>query len=286
MRIMLIITLSFLTSFSSANEDSDWKNATREDLQKNIKSGTWNSAIGRMQNMYGYTFRDYDDPSAFFEDAYACPWFFKAAMNGNKIGLYNLANCYSRIDPIKYFNQAEFLYKKVLEKDSSYADALNSFGLLYITNNKRDEALGYLKKAAEQNDFHAYINLGVHYQYELENPKKAQEYYKTALDLGSPSGWFYLAWLLEKTNPNLSEQYFQKAYHVSYHKSETDWGTIGNFLIGRMYLEGKGGEKNDEKALLFLNQAAASTSKDPLNQKFAQNAKKFLQQIPIEAQED
>lgn len=104
------------------------------------------------------------------------------------------------------FEEAEALYKEVLDVDGKNPSVLNLLGLLKYQNNELDEALKYIKSAVEINSqAYFYQNLGKIY-HAKKDFKNAFEAYKNALSLEPEKFdlWFDLA-LAFKANKQIDD---------------------------------------------------------------------------------
>ncbi|RKR11263.1 tetratricopeptide repeat protein [Flavobacterium sp. 90] len=166
----------------------------------------------------------------------------------NLLGI-NYTDNYDSSNAIIYFKKAINLKTSAWRK---YI-ALNNLAAVYMNQEKYKEAMDIFNILASQKNISKYDainhnnysfvinNLGFCY-YKLGNQKKALNYFYEALKIrlkpetqeGLVTTYSYLSMYFEKTNPNLSREYAQKAYnHASKLNNATDEiGALG-LLIKR-----------------------------------------------------
>lgn len=143
--------------------------------------------------------------------------------------------------------EAEKLYQEILTHSPSNGNALNLLGFLKIENRQFNDAIGYLKKAAEiyPNFFEAWFNLGLAYKNNQEFDKAFYAYEKAlSIKPDNSAVYFNMANVYESQNDTFKAiEYYQKAYE--YNKDEKDSDIY--YFLGICYLK----TKNFEKGLQY-----------------------------------
>lgn len=110
--------------------------------------------------------------------------------NINSLGYYSekeyytiLGNCYNELER---YDESIVYHKKSIEEDPNYADAWVNLGIVHRLTGSFDEAMNCYNKAnsINPNDPELHASMGALYVY-LDNPQKAQEHLKSAIQLNS-----------------------------------------------------------------------------------------------------
>ena len=237
------------------------------------------------------------------------------AKEGNVLAIYEIGNLYQRgigveIDQEKanyYFEKALRGFEQVYEYGNKFQQKVDAPYLEYRigkmhyygqgTEKDYEQAFEYLKSAADSNNVYAAYNLGnMYYNGEgMEIDKKqAFQYYQKAIDKAkkgkeNPYAYYKVASMYEQgevaaKNEAKAHEYYGYAYGIfkSFEKDTPDSNT--EYKLGKMLLDGKGVEKDLEKAEQYLEMSAKNGNiyaqceyaKILLSKGDAENAKKAI----------
>lgn len=139
---------------------------------------------------------------------------------------------------------AEKLYSQILKESPNEGNVLNLLGFLKIQNNQFQDAIEYLKKAAEiyPTFFDAWFNLGLAYKSNKEFAKSLEAYEKAAsIKADNPYIYFNMANIYEAylNDTFKAIEYYEKALKYKNDEKDTDI----NYFLGMCYLKAKDFEK-------------------------------------------
>lgn len=165
----------------------------------------------------------------------AFQWYYAAALNGSIKGAGNLGYCFAT-------------------------------GTGTVQNYQK--AVEWLTNAAEGGDADAMVNLGVRYlngQGVAKDERKAYQWMITAIEHGATQGYFYAGAMhyegLDGDGiPNYDKAFemFSKAMEKGLQHRQL------LYYLGKMYLEGKGTDKNNNKAKMYLCPSALQGDEDAI----------------------
>jgi tetratricopeptide (TPR) repeat protein len=140
--------------------------------------------------------------------------------------------------------EAEFIYKKVLEKNPRNPDAIHLLGLIAHQRGKHEEAINLIKKAIEINKNAAYYgNLGMVYD-AVNEDEKSEKAFETALNIDKEYPNAYLAnynlgvFLKDRKEFKEALKHYEEAIKLNPNFAEAHWNrslillTSGNFEEG------------------------------------------------------
>lgn len=196
------------------------------------------------------------------DDDKAFVWYQKSADQGNSYGMNALGVCYVQGDGVKKDGAKgiEF-YKKAAAMGNSRAKA--NLSNHYFSGNLLDKdyqkGLELAKEAADKNEKIGQKNLGLAYLhgYGVEiDEEEAKAWFTKAAEQGNPVSQVELGYLFERpTNDESKLIDYSKAQYWYQKAIEQNYPT-GYYLLGRMYLAGRGVEEDEKKALVLIGKAA------------------------------
>ncbi|MEK6829201.1 MAG: tetratricopeptide repeat protein [Nanoarchaeota archaeon] len=132
--------------------------------------------------------------------------------------------------------EAEFIYKKILEKNPRNPDAIHLLGLVAYQRGKHEEAINLIKKAIEINKNATYYgNLGMVYD-AINEDEKSEEAFETALSIDSEHTNAYLAhynlgiFLKDRGEFEGALEHYEKAIKLNPNFPEAHWN-MGLILL-------------------------------------------------------
>jgi TPR repeat protein len=156
------------------------------------------------------------------------------------------------------FHKAAEFFHKAIESDNKTAkiSSLVILGNIVFRNTKHyDEAYSYLKQAADMGSVSAMRHIGEMYESgelgEKKNIEKAIFWYKKAANLNDPHSFVSLGliYYYDKKDNKKALKYFQTAYNLG----ERDLAAAS---LGNMYYNGEGVQQDYKKAAHYLEEAA------------------------------
>ncbi|MBQ4407311.1 MAG: SEL1-like repeat protein [Bacteroidales bacterium] len=194
----------------------------------------------------------------------AADWFSKAAGKGYALAQYEYANLLYDGKGVKQnYAQAAALYEAAAEQDVVYAQVM--LGYMYLCGlgvaEDHKKSVNYFIKAATSGEAIAQWELGKAYETGDgidQNSSIAMEWYTKAAEQGEPLAQnsigkyhYNIAENLNGDNPDnyaIAVEWFKKAANQNLAEAQ--------YYLGKCYLNGKGVEKNIERAIKYYNAAA------------------------------
>lgn len=181
----------------------------------------------------------------------------KAAQNGseiamNQLGLLYLQGTHVKVDHAK---AQHFLQQAVRQ---NYIPAQISLARFYLGQGDKEklpQIIDLLKGAANRECQEAMTLLGITYQYRLQDPACALDWFHQAAQLGEHNSHYHLGLLYEAGKGTLKDQ--ARAHH-HYQQAAKQANTHAQFRLGVIYLLGLGIPKDLNKARHWFGEAAAN----------------------------
>jgi TPR repeat protein len=155
---------------------------------------------------------------------------------------------------------AEALKYYMLAAEDGNTDAMLRLGYIYTygrggVDKDYAKAFAWFKKSAENGNDDACRQM-LHWYYNLKRGTINKQLAIECLEKNPDRlNWEYLARLYDDNDPQVHND--NKAF--IYYKKEADWSTISpdaEYHVGKMLLEGRGTEKNEQEAAIYLQKAA------------------------------
>jgi len=204
----------------------------------------------------GYQYLFLDNPDYELARIY----FLQAAEQGHLVAQHNLGYSYI-MENNSAINQERAFYWYNRAANNNYNRSMTTLGHLYRegigTEKNVNKSIFWFNRAIEEGDSSAYLRLAQTYlepQYNMVNPAKALPNLLLAEKFG-----------FEKATFDLGMFYFQQEGFIDENKALEYLSRVNskkypevNYYLAQLYIEGIGGKKYPEKALMLINEWAQS----------------------------